>query len=82
VPRHFPAWVPCAAQSKGICNYVLGLALQLSMFCDTCEQVLGYTMAFVFDYGLVGLWCGILTGVVVTGLCWYACPWSTQSSAV
>ncbi len=24
-------------------------------------------MAFVFDYGLVGLWCGILTGVVVTG---------------
>lgn len=30
-------------------------------------QVLGYTMAFVFDYGLVGLWCGILTGVVVTG---------------
>lgn len=26
-------------------------------------------MAFVFDYGLVGLWCGILTGVVVTGEC-------------
>ncbi len=24
-------------------------------------------MAFVFDYGLVGLWCGILTGVIVTG---------------
>lgn len=33
-------------------------------------QVLGYTMAFVFDYGLVGLWCGILTGVVVTGAHW------------
>jgi len=30
--------------------------------------VLGYTMAFVFDYGLVGLWCGILTGVVVTAV--------------
>lgn len=30
--------------------------------------VLGFTLAFKAHLGLEGLWCGILTGVIVTGV--------------